>query len=172
MRRLELDFYRPAPRSRTAVVALAVFAVAFTADTAFRYHTLRQDIAAKEAHLASRARLRAPHVPPATPMTAEELAFARATLGRLITPWDKLFQTLESAQSERVALLAIEPDAENRTVNISGEARDYLAVLTYVARLNDHGGLGRVHLASHEAKRNDPGRMVAFTVSASWKDEP
>jgi hypothetical protein len=167
MRRLELDLHRPPRRSRLAVFVLAAFAVAFVADTALRYRDLKDGIAERETRIAARGGAR--HVSASASMTADEVAYARDTLGKLVTPWDRLFRALEAAQSERVALLAIEPDAANRTVSISGQAKDYLAVLTYVARLADQGTLGRVHLARHEVDRKAGGAVI-FTVSASWKD--
>jgi hypothetical protein len=104
-------------------------------------------------------------------LSAEEYAFARDTVRRLSTPWTTLFQALEAAQTERIALLAIEPDVENRTLSVSGEAKDYLGTLTYVANLADQKTLARVHLARHEVRRGPQQRPVAFTVSAAWKEE-
>jgi len=87
---------------------------------------------------------------------------------RLSLPWDGLFSALESAASDQVALLAIEPDPRSGTVVISGTSKDYLAALTYVLNLRRDEKLGRVQLVRHEVKQNEPQRPVAFAVSASW----
>jgi hypothetical protein len=171
MRTLQLD-YRRRRGPRLAAYVLAAFAVAFAADGAVHYRALERDLALKEARLAGRMHLRKQNPAPSIsrPVNPEEYAFARDTVRRLGTPWEALFQALEASQIDRVALLSIEPDVENRAVSISGEARDYLAVLTYVAQLGDQGALSRVHLVRHENRRGGP-RPLAFTVSASWKED-
>lgn len=170
MRALQLD-YRHRRGPRLAAYVLVAFAIGFAADAAIHYRSLERDIAFKETRLASRARLRAPVSFPASAKSAsaDEYAFARDTARRLTTPWESLFQALEASQSEHVALLSIEPDVENRAVSISGEAKDYLAALTYVARLGEQEALSRVHLVRHENRRGGQ-RPLAFTVSASWKE--
>jgi hypothetical protein len=105
------------------------------------------------------------------PVNTEEYAFARETVGRLSTPWDRLFRALESAKTDRVALLAIEPSTDQRTVMISGEAKDYLAALSYLARLADQDALRRVHIVRHEPQRGASQGPLGFTISAAWKEE-
>lgn len=170
MQRLELDFRRSRRAPGWASYALLAVALAFAADLALSYRSLAAQVASLEARL-----LAAPaRVPGAATSSrrpdADEYAFARDTVRRLSTPWESLFSTLEGAQNDRVALLAIEPDAEAGTVSISGEARDYLAALTYVANLAEQKTLSRVHLVRHELARGGGTRPVAFTVSASWRE--
>lgn len=167
MRRLELDYH---PRkARFAAYVLAATAIAFATDVGVRYQTAKIDIKAKQARMA-----RIAHQPPEParlkppPASAEEQAFARHTVRRLAMPWEQLFDALEAAANERVALLAIEPDAESRTVNLSGEAKDYLAALSYVASLGEQKALARVYLLRHELKQDGSSRPVGFMVSASW----
>jgi len=163
MRALDLEL---APRGNRAGITgyvLAAAAVAFAADTALHYSALRQEIALREARLAKR------DLPSAvTAVDPDAYKAAAETVRRLAAPWDRLFEALEAAQTERVALVAIEPDVEGSTVLISGEAKDYLAALTYVARLSEQKALSRVHLVRHEARRA-PQQAVGFTISASWK---
>ncbi len=166
MRALDLD-YLTERRPRWAAYALAVFALGFAADAALHFRALSTDVAAKELRAARRTS--APASPATPSLTSEEQAFAKDTVRRLTTPWEALFRALEAVQTENVALLAIEPDLDNRTVNISGEAKDYLGALTYVAQLGDQEGLSRVHLVRHEMKSGSP-RPLVFQVSASWKD--
>ena len=116
----------------------------------------------------AKAAVSAEVAPSGSQLSAEEVAFARDTVRRLATPWERLFGALEAAQMDGVALLSVEPDAEGRTVNVTGEAKDYLATLTYVGHLNEEPALKRVHLVRHEA-RDGSERPVLFTVSAAWK---
>jgi hypothetical protein len=98
------------------------------------------------------------------------LAAARDTARRLALPWPGLFGAIESAASDDVALLAIEPDPRAGKVTLSGDSKDYLAALTYVLNLSRSAALSGVQLVRHEVKQNDPRHPVAFAVSAAWKE--
>lgn len=171
MNRLELDFLRTRRPPAWASFVLLALAMAFAGDIGWSYRNLSADVEQMEARLATSSSLERNARPDSIrPIAREEHAFARETVRRLSTPWERLFGALEGAQTEHVALLAIEPDAEIGTVNLQGEGKDYLAVLTYVARLGEEKGLRRVHLVQHEIRRGAPQRAVGFTISASWKE--
>lgn len=174
MRRLELDFHRVSGGTSRAAWLLLAVAIALVADVGWSHWRARKDLAELEARMARtngagangmmRVALR-----PAPP---EEMQFARETIARLAMPWDRLFAALEFAQSDRVSLLSVEPDAERGTVIVTGEAKDYLAALSYVGTLSNAKGLSRVHLVRHETKPSDPRRSVLFTISAQWSVAP
>jgi hypothetical protein len=67
-----------------------------------------------------------------------------------------------------VALLGIEPDTKASSLTISGDSKDYLAVLSYVLNLSQGETFSRVQLVRHEVKANDPHKPVSFAVSAGW----
>jgi hypothetical protein len=178
MRSLELDFLRSGNRPGWAAWTLLAVALAVALDLGRSWYVLKEEIARKEARLAAHTgqarrsdliRVSGQRAAP-PPARNGELAAARDTLRRLSIPWDTLFGALEAAQTERAALISIEPDAGSGTVMLTGEAKDYLTALSYVANLEQQQALGRVHLARHEIRQNDPQRPVAFTISASWKE--
>jgi len=174
MRALAIDYVRIARRTFWARTVLGVVALAFAIDTGYRYFTVSSGIATATASLArAKASERSPRLPDkASPHSSEEYAFARQTIGRLAIPWGRLFAALEAAHSERIVLLAIEPDAENRTVTVTGEAKDYLAALSYLANLGQQASLTRVHLLHHELRRQTSPRPLLFTISAAWQESP
>ena len=102
----------------------------------------------------------------------ENLAYANGVVQNLALPWDMLFKTVEGTGNVPVALLAVQPDPQKRMVRISGEAKDYAAVLTYLARLDGSDTLRNVHLLSHQLKQDDPQHPLLFTIAASWTPEP
>jgi hypothetical protein len=167
MARLELDFRRSrraAPWTGWILLALAVLLIG---DLAHSYQAASAALAGTEARLAKVARPAqnaGMRLPKATP---DELAAARETYQRLATPWEQLFGALESAATERVTLVAVEPDARSGTVKISGEGRDYPAVLDYVVHLRASPTLAGAHLVKHEA-RQDGAQPIAFSVAAAW----
>jgi hypothetical protein len=166
MKRLEIDFSGRRRRSPWPGRILIVLAAAVCLDSALSYREAREAVHGSEARLAQ-AR---PRSAPAPKVAQEELTVVRETLERLATPWDRLFGALESASSHQVALLGIEPDVKAGTVTISGDSKDYLAVLSYVLTLSQSKALDRVQLVRHEIKANDPQKPVSFAVSAGWRE--
>ena len=165
-RRLDIDFVRGARRSRWAGPALLAVSLAAAAHAGASYLELRHAVREGEAQLARLA--------PQTRLAGsgkasrEELAAARDSVQRLTLPWGALLGALESASSDQVALLAIEPDPRAGTVTISGDSKDYLAALSYVLDLRRAQALSDVQLVRHELKSKDPQRPVSFSISASW----
>ncbi|MDH4095769.1 MAG: PilN domain-containing protein [Betaproteobacteria bacterium] len=175
MRPLELDFQRPRRPSRAVQALLLVIAIAFAADVAWNYTQTREASNELRERLA-RAAAR-PSADPALikvasqPVSDDEIALARETIRRLSTPWDALFKGLESARISSVAIVSVAPDPAERTVSIEGEAKNYLAALSFVANLREQRVLRRVYLAHHETG-TDPQRPTRFTVTASWDPRP
>ena len=126
MNRLAIDFSGRRRRSPWPGRVLLALAAAVCVDTVMSYRDaleLAESLrgAARAGAAARRSR--------AARSRQEELAAVRDTLERLAMPWDALFGALESAASDQVALLGIEPDAKAGTVVISGDSKDYLAAL-------------------------------------------
>ena len=165
MKRLGVDFVRRA-RSPWPGRLLAAAALAVSLEAALSYKDLRASVALNEARLAQAQPRRAPAGRP----SAEEVAAVRETVERLGMPWERLFGALESAASDQVALLGVEPDPKAGTVVISGDSKDYLAVLSYVLTLSGAQALSHVQLVRHEVKANDPQAPVSFAVSAGWNE--
>lgn len=166
MRRLELDFGGQRSSSPWAGRVLLALAAAFALDVAISYRDVQASLDSHEAAAAATQ----PRAAPPRKVSAEELALVRDTVQRIGMPWDKLFGALESAASEQVALLGIEPDPKAGTVVISGDSKDYLATLTYVLNLSRSEALTGVQLVRHEAKAKDPNGPVSFAVSAAWSE--
>jgi hypothetical protein len=165
MNPLKIDFCRTRKGPRWVSPLLLAIAVAFAGDVAYSSLQTVREVRAAEVAL---AKLDPRSFRPARSVSPEEVAQARETIARLSTPWDELFAALESAASEKVALLAVEPDPKAGTVIISGDSKDYLAALTYVLNLSRAEALGDVYLARHETKGE--GRpAVQFSISAAWK---
>lgn len=168
MKALDLELL-PRRRVPLAVWLMLLCGTVLVGDGLLRSAELRETIAAASAPA---ARPRPATSSPLDPALARELRVAERAVEHLALPWDDLFRQVEAASYERVALLAIEPDAHKRELSITGEALDYLAVLTYVARLGERDMLSDVHLVRHEMREDAPQRPLQFTVAARWKAGP
>lgn len=172
MRPLQLDLERPRRPSRAMQAILFAIALAFAGDVAWNHLQTRDEIRNLRERLAQRPAQSSPQRPlikvAAQPVSDEEYAFARETIGRLSTPWNALFQALEKSRIDSVAIVSVEPDPAARTVTVRGKAKDYLAALSFVANLREQPVLQQVHLVRHETASSDPRRPLQFSVSASW----
>ena len=165
MRKLHVNFVGRGARAPWAGRVLMALAVFFAGDVALSYQQVRKAIASSESTMREQ-----PRVAAARAIAPEEVAAVSETVNRIGMPWDKLFGALESAASDQVALLGIEPDPKNGTVVISGDSKDYLAALSYVLNLSRSDSLARVQLVRHETREKDPQGPVSFAVSAAWRE--
>lgn len=102
-------------------------------------------------------------------MSREEMTHAGEVQRKLSQPWELLFRTVESVAGTDVTLLALEPDMEKRLVKMSGEAKDFPAVLNYIKQLEAKPVFGPVYLQSHEVQQQDPNRPVRFVLQVVWR---
>jgi Tfp pilus assembly protein PilN len=109
---------------------------------------------------------------PMAPGDVARLRLVKSTAVNLQTPWSDLLAALESAPSESVALLSIEPSVQKRTVRLTAEARNSQAMLDYVAALQRDTRLNRVVLVSHQLQQDAPGTPVRFQLQANWGASP
>jgi Tfp pilus assembly protein PilN len=167
--RLVIDYqYRRNPRVGWFLLVLgAVLCVG----AVLSKQRLEQEVMVLENHLQGASKAAdAPAAAAAKGRTVEtEISEAEEVTRQLATPWQKLFQSLERASSEEVALLSVQPDAQRGSVSIVGEAKEYGDVLSFVRRLNQQAPLGDAHLVGTEIKEADPQRPMVFTIAARWR---
>jgi Tfp pilus assembly protein PilN len=171
---LQLDF-KQAPRSWSVLGVLLLVAgaawLAYAANEA-RAVTAQIDLAeARMEGLAKRGK-----VPAMAPLDAQalqqEVRQANAILQQLTLPWNALFQVLETTSEKQIALLAIQPDATKHLLRLNGEAKNFDALLAYIARLEQSKVLDHVYLTSHEVRSQDAEKPVRFSLVANWVEQP
>lgn len=171
--RMPVDF-APKGLSVGRVVGLLGFlaAVGIAGWSGWHYLQLQQKA---ESWQASQQRLhrneakpRAVNTPEEQERVKSELRFANRVIEKLDTPWDAMFGAVESAFSEQVTLLSVEPDTERREVRLLAEAKDLTAMLDYVQQVRESPVLKNGYLVDHQINLQDPQRPVRFTVTAGW----
>lgn len=98
----------------------------------------------------------------------KEIAQANAILDQLNLPWETLFDSIEHAITEEIALLSLQPNVSNRTLRISGEAKDMSELLDFVEALERESIFENVHLLNYKIKQDNPHRPVIFLLTAAW----
>lgn len=105
-------------------------------------------------------------------VTADRAAAVDAAVGQLNLPWGAVFDAVESATPDGVALLSLEPDAKNDLIRIVAEAGSIDDMLRYVERLKARPSLAGVFLVKHEVNANDSNLPLRFQIEARWRLAP
>jgi Tfp pilus assembly protein PilN len=101
----------------------------------------------------------------------QELARSRAArqaATELQMPWAELLSALETAPTQNVAVLSIEPSAARRSVKLTAEAKHPQAMIAYLAALQKDKRLTQVMLTQHQVQMQTAGTPVRFQVQAYW----
>lgn len=102
------------------------------------------------------------------PKILDNLQNAAGVIEQLSFPWNKLFVALESASTNDVALLAVQPDLQVGHITLQGEAKNWSAMVAYLRGLNRQQFFTSVQLTSHQIQQNDPQKPVRFVLQCTW----
>lgn len=177
MSALRLDYQQRKPFSWGGVILLALALGVLVMSGAYYLEMIRQadDWEAKAEQIERASQQPAPDIRSGA-RAAENLALevdhANQVLRQLNVPWEGLFQAVELSGGKDVALLALEPDTENRSVKISGEAKNMAVLLNYIKQLEQRDVFGIVYLQSHQIQQQEADKPVRFALLAAWPGQP
>jgi hypothetical protein len=150
-------------------VLLLALALAVSAEVLLRYRDVRQELGRLEAQ----AGLVLPGGRPGRALPKERLdeqaKNAEAVVRQLTLPWASLIGAIEQAATRDVAILQLQPDAEQRVLRLTAEARNRDAMFEYLKRLGAARELTNVVLVSHQVQRDEPQQPIQFSLQASLK---
>jgi Tfp pilus assembly protein PilN len=169
--RLELDYVVPPHRPVWLGLLLLTVALGIAADLVLRFLNARDVLGLAEATQSLQTTHR-----PAKPVPMERLdeqaKAAEAAVRQLTLPWATLIQILEDATTKDVAVLQVRPEAQQRLLRITAEARNHKAMLLYQRNLAATSVLDDVHLLNHQAQLDDPQKPLQFSIQATFKVAP
>ena len=168
---LELDFVAAPRRLRLPGIVLMVVAVGVAGGLLHKHQAAQQRLQQLDAAEGLLGTTRAPRAIPREKQE-ERLKVAQATVRQLALPWAELIGALERSSTREVSLLHIQPDAQQRLLRLTAEARSEAQMLEYLRRVASAGGFSEVHLVSHQLREDDPLRPVQFSLQASFRAGP
>lgn len=98
----------------------------------------------------------------------KEITQANAILDQINLPWETLFDAIEHAATEEIALLSLQPNVASRTLRLSGEAKTMSELLDFVEALERELIFENVHLLNYKVKQDNPHRPIIFLLTAAW----
>jgi hypothetical protein len=162
--RVELDYVAPPRRPLWLGIAVLAAALAAAADLGLRRHAAHRELTALAAVQGAR------DVPPernAARGGEEGVKQAESVLRQLTLPWSDTVRAIEAASMREVGVLNMQPDAQQRVLRLTAEAKSREAMLEYVRRIAQTKGLSDVYIVNHEVQTEDPSRPIKFAVQAS-----
>lgn len=109
-----------------------------------------------------------PNSKPLAVLSQPQQKAAQKIVQQLNVRWFDLLQALETSQVADIALLQLSPDANRGQFVLSGEAKNYAALLKYVSQLQALPALQEVHLQKHQVNDSHPQRPVSFEIQGGW----
>lgn len=171
-RRLELDYIaarRRAPWLGLVVLALGIAAAAHLIE---RYRDAQFEITRIDATQGLLSAERRPPRAVSKERLDDEYRQVESVVQQLTLPWASLIHAVEEAGGSEVAVLQLQPDAQQRRLRLTAEAKDYDAMLAYLQRLGETKVLHEVHLLSHQVQLEDAQRPTQFSLQATFRGAP
>jgi Tfp pilus assembly protein PilN len=171
-RAVELDYIAPRRRPIWAGALILGVALGLAAVLFKEYRDTQLELARLEAAAGLLGGERRPARTVSKERLDEEVKAAEAVVRNLTLPWAALVETLERSATRDVALLQLQPDAQNRLLRLTLEARNRQAMFDYARRLGASGFLTDAHILSHQVMVDDPQKRIQFSVQAVLRERP
>ena len=168
-RRIELDYVAAPTAPRWIGVSVLFLSLAVAGFLMLRYRDAQDHLAALDAAQGLLNADRRPQRAVPKERLEQEAKIIDAAVRQLTLPWAQMIEAVERASSSDVVVLQLQPEAQQRTLRLMAEAKNWDAMLSYVRRLGDNRVLSGVYLASHQVQMEDPSRPIQFSVQASFR---
>jgi len=175
MARFDIDFSGSQAHAQKRSLLLLAMGMLVAATAGWSVQSLHEERVSIRQQVESMRNGPAPRSRGAVPEAAmpeerlREVAQANRIATRLNLPWSGLFDAMEASAGNSVALLSLQPDPQDGTVRLAGEARSLPDVLAYLELLQRQPALAEVRLESHETMVQEPGRQVRFVIVTRWQ---
>ena len=173
MKPLPIDFARRSKRPRwtlSSLLLLAILALGLSLRTYLDARDTLQQLQ-DEVSASAERRQRQEQRPATAPLALSEaqIMAINAAVEQLNIPWAELFQLLEVAVPDNVALLALQPEGRKRLLLVQAEAKSDAHMLAFVDRLRQQEGVAQAFLSKHEIRDQDPNHPYRFSVELRWQ---
>lgn len=164
--RVSIDFVRPRKLLSLREGFLLFGSLVALAVSIWSLATTTASLASVEEQLANQKHIQSQK--PALLTDAQRASINRA-IRQLNLPWPELLSAIEAHSVDRVALLSLEPDAANRMLRVTGEAKSPDEMLEFVNRLGSDPLFVTANLLRHEVNESDRNRPYRFVMEATWQ---
>lgn len=165
MRKLRIDFSGRMPLARKLLWSVAMLMLMLCVATGIALVRTRAELNRVLTESAKREQQNQKLIAQARQAPKDDASDAAKTLN---VPWDSLFNGIELADNEDVALLTLKPNPQKREVSLVAEARSVAKMYDYLDRLQKNGFIEAAYIASYQVQLQDPLQPVRFELRAKW----
>ena len=97
-----------------------------------------------------------------------ELKTAEDIRNQLNTPWEKLFEGLESAVTSSIRILSLRADLSKKMIGIKVSVPNIQTAITFTERLQSLEHLSEVRISNQEIDPDSDEGFLQATISAVW----
>ncbi len=184
MSKLSIDFAPPNLLVRlhrirlvsALLLVLLVASVALLGLRSFKAYEARQQLQAKvdvqrnELEKMKRQFDRAKLAIKKSTLTSQQVEAINQAIFRLNMPWTSLFDAIQDATVNEVAVLKLEPDVMTQSMTISAESKSIESMFHFLEKLSRQELFRDVILSKHEIIELDPNKPVRFQLSLKWEN--
>ena len=109
------------------------------------------------------------HVTNMKAITEAQANAVNAAIAQLNLPWNTVFDAVEAATPQTIALLSLEPDARRNVVKGIAEAKDSENMVLYIEQLKKQVFFSNVFITMHDINQLDPNKPMRFQFEAYWQ---
>lgn len=174
MKPIWIDFYNPIePKFRFIRVALIIAGSLLFALTFTWYKQVDDEKTAliwQRDHL-SQTSANTPLAsinPSETEASSNQLKIADEIRHQLNTPWEKLFEGLESALTSSIKIISVTSNPSKKTIAIKASVPNIQAAISFVERLQSSDQISEVRLSNQEVDADGEEGFLQVTINAVW----
>ncbi|MFZ6734890.1 PilN domain-containing protein [Undibacterium sp. Ji42W] len=107
---------------------------------------------------------------PTAKLPQEQVIAINQAVAKLNLPWTDVFDALEKASSDRVALLQVTPNSQKASLKAIAETKNGDDMIAYIEVLKQQKLFTAVVLEKHEINERDQNKPYRFQFEVQWRD--
>lgn len=107
---------------------------------------------------------------PVVKLAQEQVVAVNQAIAKLNLPWTDVFDALEKASSDKVALLQVTPNSQKASLKAIAETKNGDDMIAYIEVLKQQKLFTTVLLEKHEINEQDPNKPYRFQFEVQWRD--
>ncbi|BBB60553.1 hypothetical protein UNDKW_2280 [Undibacterium sp. KW1] len=107
---------------------------------------------------------------PVAKLAQEQVIAINQAVAKLNLPWTDVFDALEKASSDKVALLQVTPNSQKASLKAIAETKNGDDMIAYIEVLKQQKLFTTVVLEKHEINEQDQNKPYRFQFEVQWRD--
>jgi len=107
---------------------------------------------------------------PVVKLPQDQVIAINQAVTKLNLPWSDVFDALEKASSDRVALLQVSPNSQKASLKVMAETKSSDDMIAYLEGVKQQKFFTDIVLEKHEINEQDPNKPYRFQFEVQWRN--